>query len=234
MLYSQDSLGSISLKQPQEGYRFSIDSVLLAYFATLKPGAIADLGAGCGVITRLLAGRGAIGPLVAVELNQGAASCCQENLLGLNASVLQHDIRLPHELLRPQSFNMVISNPPFAVPGRGRISPNPDKADARHQLTFTIEDLWQAAARLLNNKGRLALCLPPRLLDTALIGMRNHNLWAKRLRLVYGRVDLAAKIALLEAVKNGGPEMKVEAPLIIYKDKRNNMTDEVKAIYESI
>lgn len=234
MSFTNDTLGTLSFKQPRNGYRFSIDSVLLAYFASPLNGPVADLGAGCGVITRLLAGRGMKGPFVAVEINPRAVECCQENLGSINANVLLHDARLPHARIKPQSFSLLISNPPFALPERGRVSSNPDKADARHQLTFTLNDLWRAAGRLLKNKGRLALCLPPRLLDIAFAGMQAHGLYSKRLRLVHGRIGLPAKIALLEAVKGGGPELTVEAPLVIYQDADNRMTEELTTIYQSI
>ena len=48
-----DSLfeGQLSLYQCTPGYRFSIDSVLLAHFAKVSAGEkVLDLGTGCGVI----------------------------------------------------------------------------------------------------------------------------------------------------------------------------------------
>lgn len=234
MSFTNDSLGSLNLKQPRNGYRFSIDSVLLAHFVSLRRGPVIDLGAGCGIITRLLARRGFTGPFTAVEINPQAFYCCQQNLASINARLLLHDARQPHQQLIPQSFSLLICNPPFALPGRGRISPNRDRADARHQLSFTMDDLWQAGERLLNTRGRLAFCLPPRLLDMAFSGMAQHGFYAKRLRLVHGRLQLPAKIALLEAVKGGGPELKVEPPLVLYQDINNRMTAELAAIYQGI
>lgn len=220
--------------QPRQGYRFSIDSVLLAAFTTLKTGPTLDLGAGSGIITRLLARRGHAGPFVAVEINPQAAQCCAHNLAGINANVLLHDVREPHAQLKAQAFKLVVCNPPFGQPERGRVSHQPDKAQARHQVSFTLSDLWRAAGRLLALKGRLAFCLPPRLLDQALGAMPHYGLFAKRLRLVHGRLDLPAKIALVEAVKGGGPELKVEPPLIVYANAQNTMTTEVADIYAAL
>ncbi len=46
---------TLSIRQPERGYRFSIDSVLLAGFAApYCRGAVLDLGTGCGVLLLLL------------------------------------------------------------------------------------------------------------------------------------------------------------------------------------
>src|SRR5438445_13359712 len=48
--------GKLRLYQSRRGYRFSLDAVLLAYFATQRRGDnVADLGTGNGVIGMLLA-----------------------------------------------------------------------------------------------------------------------------------------------------------------------------------
>ena len=212
-----------------------MDSVLLAYFVTAKKkAAVVDLGAGCGIITRLLAQRGVHGPFTAVELNAEAAACCRVNLADLNATVLAHDLRQPHPLLSAHAFDLVVSNPPFHLPGRGRMSPQSAKSLARHQTEFTLDDLWGVAGKLLSAKGRLALCLSTRWLDLALTGINRHGLFIKRLRMVHGRVELPAKIALLEIIKAGGPELKVEPPLIIYTDRHNTLHPEVADLYAQI
>jgi tRNA1Val (adenine37-N6)-methyltransferase len=50
------------------------------------------------------------------------------------------------------------------------------------------------------------------------------------LRLVHGRTHLPAKIVLVEAVKNAGPGLRVEPPLILYeKGQGNRVTPEALA-----
>jgi tRNA1Val (adenine37-N6)-methyltransferase len=224
-------LGGLSLYQPESGYRFSIDSILLAFFSPLPSGPIADLGAGCGILTLLLALRGAQGPFTAAELDPLSAQCCQRNLARLPALVLRHDLRLPHPELPAQGFKLLISNPPFGDPRRGRVSPQKTRAEARHQISLALPQLWQSAARLLPAKGRLICCLPPRQLDEALAGLDEFGLTPKRLRLVHGRDKLPARIALLEAVKAAGRELKIEPPFILYQDKNNCPGPELAEIY---
>ncbi len=231
-----DRLGVHTLEQPAAGYRFSMDSVLLAAFATPADGPVADLGAGCGVLAVLLAARGLAGPFLAVEIDELAAACCARNLerSGVAGAVLVHDLAQPHPEMKNGAFALVISNPPFGQPGQGRLPPDSARARARHRLALDENHLWQRASRLLRAKGRLAFCWPPARLPRALAGLAAHRLAPRRLRLVHGRAHLPAKIALIEAVKDGGEELVVEAPLIIYENEGQEYGPETAAIYRRL
>ena len=231
-----DRLGAHTLEQPAKGYRFSMDSVLLAAFAEAAQGPVADLGAGCGVLCVLLAARGLGGPFYAVEIDPLATACCGRNLARAQVAgrVIRADLAQPHDELRPGSFSLVISNPPFGRPGEGRIPPDPARARARHRLALDEDGLWRQAARLLRPGGRLALCWPPSRLPRALAALSEHRLAPRRLRLVHGRAALPAKIALIEAVKDGGEELRVEPPLIIYADQGQEYGPETAAIYQRL
>lgn len=232
---SLDRLGRHTLEQPVSGYRFSLDSVLLAAFAPAMDGPVADLGAGCGVLCVLLAARGLAGPFSAVEIDPLAAACCQRNLAraSLDGRVLTHDLSQPHPALASGSAALVMANPPFGRPGHGRLSLHPARARARHELALAADTLWQRAAELLPAGDRLAICWPPARLPQALAGLEAHHLAPKRLRLVHGRKDLPAKLALIEAVKDGGPQMEVESPLIVH-GQGQMYTSEVSAIYREL
>ncbi len=213
-----------------------MDSVLLAAFASPARGPVADLGAGCGVLAVLLAARGLAGPYVAVEIDPLAAACCGRNLerAGVDGRVLTHDLASPHSDLAAGSFALVVTNPPFGRPGEGRLPPDPARARARHRLALDEDALWDAAARLLMLRGRLALCWPPSRLPRALAGLQSAGLAPRRLRLVHGRAGLPAKIALIEAVKHGGEELSVEPPLIVYADQSQDYGPETAAIYRRL
>ncbi|MBI5522152.1 MAG: methyltransferase [Desulfarculus sp.] len=233
--FTTDRLGRLTLRQPRQGYRFSIDSVLLAFFATAATGPVADLGAGCGPLCLLLHARGLAGPYCAVELYPAAAQCCRHNFqaAGLAGQVLEHDLTQDHPALPAGGFGLVISNPPFGRAGQGRLPPDPARAAARHELTLKAPDLWARAAGLLRPGGRLAVCLPPRRLAEALAGLLEHGLTPKRLRLVHGRAGRPASLSLIEAVKGGGHNLLVEPPLIVYGTGQA-YTPEVAGIYHSL
>ncbi len=230
-----DGLGRWEIIQPRQGHRFSIDSVLLAFFAPPLPGPVADLGAGCGVLCLLLAARGLAGPFHAIEIDPLAADCCQANLArhGLAGRVFHQDLAAPLPDLPAASQALVISNPPFGRAGQGRVPPDPARAQARHELALAAADLWATAGRLLPPGGRFALCLPPRRLAEGLAGLTQARLTPKRLRLVHGREGKPASLALIEAVKDGGEDLVVEPPLVVY-GQGQTYGPEVAAIYAAL
>lgn len=234
-LTTDDALGRLCFRQPKDGYRFSIDSVLLADFASLASGPIADLGAGCGVISVLLHNRGLIGPFFCVEIDTLAAECCRHNLFqaGAEGEVLRQDLDAFHPQLKNGAFNLVVSNPPFTKAGHGRISPQPSRALARQELAMEAATLWQRAADLLCRGGRMALCWPPARLVEALSGLDAVGLRPQRLRLVHGRQGKPARLALIEAVNQSKAYLEVEPPLIVYAESQT-YTPEVQDLYDSL
>ena len=234
-LTTDDALGRLCFRQPKDGYRFSIDSVLLADFASLSSGPIADLGAGCGVISVLLHNRGLTGPFFCVEIDTLAAECCRHNLsrAGAEGEVLRQDLDASHPQLKNGAFNLVVSNPPFTKAGHGRISPQPSRARARQELAMEAATLWQRAADLLCRGGRMALCWPPARLVEALSGLDAVGLRPQRLRLVHGRQGKPARLALIEAVKQSKTYLEVEPPLIVYAESQT-YTPEVQDLYDSL
>lgn len=232
---TRDVLGRRSFWQPAKGYRFNIDSVLLADFATPAEGPVADLCAGCGIVGLLLAVRGLPGPFLSVELDALATDCARRNWAGMDAEaqVLHGDLTVDHELMPPGGFKLVVCNPPYVQPGQGRVSPIQGRDAARTGLALEPDALWDRASKLLKAGDRFALSWPPMRLVEALSGLMANRLTPKRLRLVHGRTDYPAKIALIEAVKDGGVQLDVEPPLIV-RQAGNEYTDEVKAIYEGL
>lgn len=234
-LTSRDGLGRLSILQPRTGYRFNLDSVLLAFFATAAAGPVADLGAGCGVLCLLLKARGLAGPFTALEIDPLAAACARANFAAnrLDGTVLVADLAGPMPELPAAGFALAVSNPPFGRAGHGRIPPDPSRARARHELALTADDLWAAAARLLTPGGRLALCSDPRRLPELLAGLTRHGLAPRRLRLAHGRAGKPASLALIEAARGGGAELTVEPPLFVYAEGQN-YGEEVAAMYRRL
>ncbi len=232
---TDDALGRLCFRQPKDGYRFSIDSVLLACFASLTSGPVADLGAGCGVLSVLLHSRGLGGPFLCVEIDSLAAQCCRQNLTqaGAQGEVFCQDLGTSHPRLKRGAFSLVVSNPPFTKAGHGRVSPQPSRARARQELAMDATTLWQRAANLLTRGGRMALCWPPSRLLEALSGLEAAELRPQRLRLVHGREGKPARLALIEAVKQSRAHLDVEPPLIVY-GQGQTYTAEVQTLYDSL
>ncbi|MEJ5358774.1 MAG: tRNA1(Val) (adenine(37)-N6)-methyltransferase [Desulfobacterales bacterium] len=228
--------GRLRVRQPRCGYRFSIDAVVLAAFLRPRPGQrIADLGTGCGIIALLLASRCPKTNIVAVELQEDLVQLARENVSGNGFSpvieVVAGDLRRMSRRELGGGFDWVVSNPPFRAPGKGRVCRDGGRAVARHEITLGLDDLLQAARRLLDPGGRLALVYDAGRTADLLCGMRGAGLEPKRLRFVHGSERHAARMVLAEARRGGRPGLLVEPPLRLF-DAQGRYTPEVQACLE--
>ena len=208
--------------QREDEFRFSIDAVLLAHFATVKTGALAaDLGTGTGAVAHFLLARGCkavtgfeIDPRMTCMANRTAAL----NHISERLQVISGDIRFMRKLSPSGRFDLVTANPPYRMAFSGRVSPKAGIARACHETTAGLGDFIRAAAFILKVRGRLAVIhLPERLPD--LCGeMRNAGMEPKRMRLVHPMLDRSPKMVLIEAVKGARPGLSVMPPLVIYPE----------------
>lgn len=228
----------VSVCQKVKGYRFSLDSVLLADFVRrLGRERVADLGTGSGIIALLLAKRFPAVSVSAVELQSSLAEMAGRNvkLNGLEGrvTVIETDlkeIKASGAILEPGSFGRVVSNPPYRTTATGLISPDDERAVARHEIRANIADVVGAASRLLKNGGFFNIIyLSSRLTDLVEI-MRRERLEPKKIRFIHSYRDTEAKMVMVEAKKEGGRELKVLPPLFVYEQGKD-YSDEVLKIF---
>jgi tRNA1Val (adenine37-N6)-methyltransferase len=212
------------LAQPEGGFRFSVDALVLACFATRKSRTrVVDLGAGCGVVGFGYALRGDVVSLAGVECDAVMAACARRNaeLLDMAYALHECDLREVRAQLPPESADLALLNPPYHKPGCGRLP-----ADASLSAKFAEEgglaDFLGAAAYLVANRGRAAIVFGADRLDALLAECQEFGLAPKRLRMVHGHVDAPARLVLVEAVKNGRPGLAVEPPLILHTTDGND------------
>lgn len=214
--------GELRVLQKRRGYRFSMDAVLLAAFARVRPGErVADLGAGCGIVGLILAKRTPLRELVALEVQPELADLAERNvrLNGLEGRVrvVRGDWRRPQGALDPQGFDVVVSNPPYHLPHR-RAGPPSQRLLARHQLLGGLDELARACRWALREGGRAYLIWRAERAVDLLEALRTAGLEPKRLRAVHGRPSREAKLLLLEARRGGGVGMRWEPPLFLQEE----------------
>ena len=243
VLISRDTLfdGDVYCSQHKDGYRFSIDPVLLAHFVRLKKEELLlDLGAGCGVLGLILRYRAhdSIRKITAFEFQEGLADLARENVLSNSfqdtMDVVQGDLRCIERYFSAGTFSAVVCNPPFYMPGSGRKSVNDEALIARHQVKCTLGEIIYAAHYVLKNRGRFFLVYPAELLAVLIAGLSKTGFAVKRMQLVYSypEKDATARLVLLEALKNGGDGMSVESPLYIYREKDGEYAEVVQKMYQ--
>jgi tRNA1Val (adenine37-N6)-methyltransferase len=225
--------GAVAIVQPAAGYRFAIDSILLARFARPRRSArILELGAGCGVVSIVLAALYEPKEVVAVELQPHVAAMIAHNaVLNRIAAVrgICADLRVTVAELSPAAFDYVVANPPYRAARRGRESPIAERRIARSGDGATLAQFISAAARYATHGGKVAMVFTASRTAELIAEMRYHSLEPKRIRFVHPRMGDSATLVLLEARKGGGVEAKVEPPLFIY-GANGSYTDETQAL----
>ncbi len=228
--------GRLRISQPRQGYRFSIDAVILAGAVRPAPGTrIVDLGAGCGIVALLIAARRPGTSVVAVEIQEELARLARENAaangLSSRVEVVCGDLRRLERRDLGGAFDWVVSNPPFRHRGSGRLAGNDSRALARHEISVVLEDVLQAARRLLDPGGRVSLVYDAGRAADLLSGMRAAGLEPKRLRGVHGTPRHAARLLLVEGIRGGRPGLRVEPPLFLFAAP-GRYTPEVQSFFD--
>lgn len=213
---------------------FSLDAVLLAHYPKChKNWRVLDLGTGTGVMPLLMADE--VKEIHAVELNPVMVDLARRNVemnsLSDKIFVREGDYRSIKEMYKPESFDLVIANPPYRPLQQGQLNSLSGVARARHEITATLADVVSAARYLLRFHGRFAMVHLPERLGEIMVAMHENHIEAKRLQMVQPKEGKAPNLMLIEGVAGGSPGgLKVAPPLIVH-EKDGSYTSEILRIY---
>ncbi|MBI0581140.1 tRNA1(Val) (adenine(37)-N6)-methyltransferase [Neobacillus cucumis] len=216
-------------------FAFSLDAVLLARFVyvPIQKGNLVDLCSGNGVIPLFLSVR-TKGTITGVEIQERlydmAIRSIEYNGLQDRLKMVHGDIKNMPKLLGYGNFDVVTCNPPyFVTPSTGEINLNEHLAIARHEIYCTLEDAISVSSQLVRQGGKVAFVhRPGRLLDIISL-MRKYRLEPKRIQFVYPKIGKEANTLLVEAIKDGSPDLKILPPIIVYNED-NEYTPEIRGI----
>lgn len=226
--------GRLVVTQTSQGYRFSIDAVLLAAAIRPKPGdTLLDLGTGCGIISLILAFRHPQIRIQAVEVQPELRELSQDNVvanrLEQQIEVIQADMRALPSGQVTGPFDWIISNPPYHRLDTGRINPNTQRALARHEIAVDLEQLLACARRMLRTGGRLAIIYPAERTADLLVQMRQVGIEPKYLQGVHSQSGQEARLVIVHGIHGARPGLQMAAPLVVYQPN-GGYTDTVLAM----
>lgn len=221
------------LIQDRSKFSYGIDAILLSSFARAR-GRVLDLGTGNGIIPIRMAGLGKAREYLGVEIQREVYELAKMNveLNGLQdrVEIIQADIKDLAEIVEKSSFDTIVSNPPYMKAGAAIINEEDNFAIARHEIKCTFRDIAEVAGQLLKPKGRFVLIHRPSRLVDIFYYMRKNGIEPKVMRMVQPNGDKPANLVLIEGVRGGKVELKIEKPLIVYGDD-GKYTDEIYQIY---
>ena len=220
-----------------EGFSFSLDSVLLARFVSLRltDKNILDLGTGTAPIPLILSVR-SHAHITGVELQKRSADLAKRsvkyNHLEAQIDIVQMDMKDYVEQVLPETFDVITVNPPyFKYDASSITNVSYSKMIARHEVAITLEEIVCIASKLLRHHGCLAMVhRADRLLDVLEV-YRRYHIEPKRIQFVFPKMGRDANMILIEGKKNGSSGVKIEEPLYVHNED-DSYTDMVKAFFE--
>ena len=225
----------LKIIQNTDGFCFGVDSVLLTEFAKdmKKNKTIVDLGTGTGIIGILLSKKVEASKVIGIEIQKDVAEMASRsvelNNLQNTMQILNEDVK--NLSLEKNSFDYVVTNPPYKKVGTGIINKEDKQIISRHETTVNLDEWIKVASNLLKDNGAIYMVHRPERLNEIIENLRKYRLEPKRIRFVYPKVSKDANLVLIKAVKYANSFLKVEKPLIIYNED-GSYTEEILKIYE--
>lgn len=212
--------GQVTIKQPKKGYRFAVDSPILAAFLPRSTKPALEVGCGAGVISLLALKRRKFPAVTGIEIQEALSRLALENAaangMAARFQVIRGDFNRIHAGIA--NVQTIFCNPPFFKVGQGRVSPDETIRLARFEVALDLPGLLRGCAACLAPRGKVLLIYPfsrrEELLETAMAcGLR-----AARFRPVQPFADSKPDRLLVQLGKGDG-RCRRERPLVLFRDK---------------
>ena len=229
----------LKIIQNTEGFCFGIDAVLLSDFAKeiRNKAKVLDLGTGTGILSILLTGKTNLEKIYGIEIQEEVADMAKRsvelNKLENKIEIINKNIKELEEIFEKNSFDSIVTNPPYKKLETGKTNERENKFISRHEVTASLEDFIKISFNLLKDKGSFYMVHRPERLAEIIYMLKKYKLEPKKIRFVHSNYEQEPKLVLIKAVKNAKEFLKVEKPLIVYKED-GEYTDEILKIYNKI
>jgi len=128
-----------------------------------------------------------------------------------------------------QKFQVVFANPPYWRAAQGHLSPEEERAIAKHEVKCDIMGIMSKAAELLESQGRAYFVYPYRRQEEFGTALERAGLKLKKLQLVYPRPGQPPRFFLAECSFLMG--RREDLPPIFLLDEKGRITPEAAKIY---
>ena len=206
----------LKIYQDNELFKFSLDSLLLAEFVNVNKNDknLLDICSGNAPLPLIIGKKYNI-DITGVEIQREiyllAIKSIVENNLS-NIEMLNCNAKDLKNYFPGNNFDIITCNPPFfKVNETSLINEERKKAIARHELTITLEEIFDIVKGLLKDKGAFYLVHRPSRLEEIINLATTHNLHVKKMIFIYSNWKKEAIMVLLKMVKNSAPGVKIKS-----------------------
>lgn len=227
----------LKIIQNKNGFCFGIDAVLLSDFAkNIKNEAnVLDLGTGTGIVSILLCGKTRLKHITGIEVQEDVYDMAKRssilNHLENRFEVIHSNILDLESNYCENTFDAIVTNPPYKKMGTGIQNEKDQKTISRHEIMADLEDFIRISRKFLKDKGEFYMVHRPERLVDIMSLMRSYKIEPKELRLVYAKKQDIPKLVLIKGIKNAKSFLKIHPNLYIYEES-GEYTEEIYRIYQ--
>ena len=227
----------LKLIQNKKGFCFGVDSVLLSDFAkTIKKNTtVVDIGTGTGIISILLCKKTKLKKIYGIEIQEEVAEMASRsaklNCLEDKFEVINENIKDIFKKLEPNSIDAIVTNPPYKKENTGVKNLEKKQLISRHEVECNLEDIISISRKLLRDLGEFYMVHRAERLVDIMVLLRKYKMEPKIVRFVHSKSSEKPTLVLVKAVKDAKEYLKIQDPLIIYRDD-GEYTDEILEIYD--
>lgn len=208
---------NLKIYQYVEGFKFSLDSILLAEFVkvTSKTKSILDLCSGNAAVPMILSTK-TKAQIDAFELQESIFNLAKKsidyNKLDKQITLYNSDIKEIDNYKKGKKYDIITCNPPyFKAEDNEHINDTEVLAIARHELKINLEDIFMIASNHLDDKGEFYLVHRVSRLDEIIILGNKYNLNVKNVELIKTKDNGKPYIVLVRCIKNSKLGIKVNS-----------------------
>lgn len=243
----KNSLGfdsELFVYQDKDMFNYSVDTILLGNFATLNRSTkkMLEVGTNNGALSIFMSDRSKNLQIDALEIQKEALKIAKKNLKLNNK---EDQINLIHgdfneyALKRAKNqepkYDIIVCNPPFYKIGAGDKRKGSESIHiATHEVKLNLEELIAKSAKIIKQKGYLALVEPTERLVDMFVLLRKYGFEPKRVQMVHAREDKKSNLVLVESRFKVGWGTHFLPNIYLHTDDVENhqYRDEVKELYK--
>lgn len=223
--------------QDDKWFNFSLDSVLLSNFVTIRKGdrKIVDFCTGNAIIPFLLTYRTSA-KIIGIEIQKCVCELGEQSALenGFDNQIklINDDIKNVNNMFKAGSIDVVTCNPPYFKYSNDKyLNDNYVKCVARHEILVNLQDVIANASFLLKNGGTLAIVHQCDRMIEVINLLQKYDIEPKKMQLVYSKINANGNMLLIEGVKRGRHGLRVLKPLFVHNED-GSYTLEVKKMFQ--
>jgi len=208
----------VKIFQHRKGYRFSVDSPILADFIPGSGSDAIEIGSGSGVISLLLLYLKKFPFITGIEI--------QKDLVELTKmSIAENSLQSEFEVINGNFVEVcsefkgimnIFSNPPYLKTGIGHLSSNEEMRRGKFEIDIDLERLLGSSSSILGEGGNIFLIFPFDRYKEFVNIASNQGLYPVKLRKVLSFANGKPERFLIQLTNSKG-ELEEVPPLIIYQ-----------------